>query len=139
MCRSATLCSDISCWVSLLPHEVSSHGNPFIENTQTCTHTHQHSSYSLVTLSKRRQTILLAMQHPQHLFPLSTLSCSPAKRQKPMKKTKGIEDDGQRLPDILRIEIKTLIVDLFSAETHRVLVKKLDKRGCAGKNIVHRL
>lgn len=37
-----------------------------------------------------------------HLLPLSTLSCSLTERQK----TKGTENDGQLLPDILKIEMK---------------------------------
>lgn len=36
---SASLSSDRSCWVFLLSHEVSSYGNPFISDTQTCTRT----------------------------------------------------------------------------------------------------
>lgn len=72
----ASLSSDRSCWVFLLSHKVPSYGNPFITDTQTCT---------------RTRTLLLFTCHPVwtetnaftcqdsllHLFPLSTLSCSP--------------------------------------------------------------
>lgn len=72
----ASLSSDRSCWVFLLSHKVPSYGNPFIADTQTCT---------------RTRTLLLFTCHPVwtetnaftcqdsllHLFPLSTLSCSP--------------------------------------------------------------
>lgn len=39
LCVCASLSSDGSCWAFLLSHEVSSYGNPFITDTQTCTHT----------------------------------------------------------------------------------------------------
>lgn len=58
-----------------------------------------------------------------HLLPPSTLSCSPTERQETIEKTKGSEDDGRLLPDILRTEIKKdrvggLIFGLFLAVIH---------------------
>lgn len=101
---------------------VSSYANPFYNR-----HTNMRTHNPLIHLS----SCLNGDEHfvwpgsLLHLFPPSTLSCSPTERQETIEKTKGSENDGRLLPDILRTEIKEdivggLLFGLFSAEIHRV-------------------
>lgn len=97
VCVCASLSSDRSCWAFLLSHEVSSYGNPFITDTQTCTDTHTHTDTPVIHLSSylNGDEHFLLPASLLHLFPLS--QCCHVLQQKDRKqwerqKTKRMMD-----------------------------------------------